>query len=114
MRQAGVKSGWASEDLLADFNIDINKLAEGDADTLKAFDQLGPKIQQRISNAMDAAGDEVADSTKESMLKAFTSYSDAADEFDELIGPMHEQLMATMSPYASSIPEEFKNYFNQG
>ena len=114
MLQAGVKSGWASEDLLADFNIDINKLAEGDADTLKAFDQLGPKIQQRISNAMDAAGDEVADSTKESMLKAFTSYSDAADEFDELIGPMHEQLMATMSPYASSIPEEFKKYFNQG
>ena len=111
---AGIKQGWASEDLLKDFNINISKLAEGDEATLQKFDQLGPKIQQRINNTMESAGDKIKDSTKESMLNAFTGYSEASDELDELINPMYEQLMTKMGTKSAQIPEEFRTYFNQG
>ena len=112
--QQGVKDGWASEDLLSDFGIEIGKLAEGDSATLQKFDELGPKIQQRINNSMSAAGDDIGEATKNSMLNAFTGYSDAADELDELITPIYDHMLAKMGPITSQIPDEFRTYFNQG
>lgn len=112
--QDGIKEGWATEDLLKDFNIDIGKLAEGDEETLRKFEQFGPKIQQRISSSMDTAGDDIKDSTKNAMSKALSGYGEAVDELDELITPTYEYLMASTTKYATSIPTEFKKYFNQG
>ena len=110
----GIKDGWAQEDLLEDFNINLAKLAEGDEETLSKFDALAPKIQQRISDSMDAAGDELKDSAKNNMLDALSGYSEASEELDELITPTYEYLLATTSEYASAIPTEFKKYFNEG
>ena len=114
MLQKGIKEGWATDDLLADFNIDIGKLAEGDEATLNKFNQFGPKIQQRINDSMDSAGDSIKEHTKNTMLDAFSGYSDAVDELDELITPTYNALLAATSETASSIPSEFKKYFNEG
>ena len=112
--QQGIREGWAEEDLLKDFNIDIAKLAEGDEATLKKFDELGPKIQQRINNSMDAAGDDISEGVKNKITNAFTGYSDAAEELDELVTPTYEYLLASTTDYATTIPSEFRKYFNQG
>ena len=113
--QEGVADGWADSQALKDeFNLDINDLAAGNEEALQIFDQLGPKIQQRINDSMDSAGDDIKESTKNSMLEAFSGYSDASEELDELITPTYNYLLASSSQYASKIPTEFKKYFNQG
>lgn len=114
--KAGINSGWAKEDLLSGFNIDIEELAKGSDEAIKAFEQnIGP-IKSQINAAMDAAGDDIKDKTKESMMDAFSGYSEAAESLDELITPMYEQLSAKMSqsPLVTHIPDEMKTYFNQG
>ena len=114
--QEGIRKGWATEDLLSDFNIDIEQLAKGDDAAIQAFEQNMGKIQSRISSTMDAAGDDIKDKTKTKMADAFSGYKEASDELDELITPMYEQMSAKMSqsPLVTQIPDEMKTYFNQG
>ena len=114
--QEGIRKGWATKDLLSDFNIDIEQLAKGDNAAIQAFEQNMGKIQSRISSTMDAAGDDIKDKTKEKMTNAFSGYKEASDELDELITPMYEQMSAKMSqsPLVTQIPDEMRTYFNQG
>ena len=114
--QEGIRKGWATEDLLSDFNIDIEQLAKGDDAAIQAFEQNMGKIQSRISSTMDAAGDDIKDKTKQKMTDAFSGYKEASDELDELITPMYEQMSAKMSqsPLVTQIPDEMRTYFNQG
>ena len=109
----GVKEGWLSEDALSDFNIKIDDLAQGTDSAISAFEQNYDKIKARISSEMDSAGDELKDSTKESMLNAFSGYNEAADELDELITPLYEQTLAKVGKDIQ-VPSEFKSFLNQG
>ena len=109
----GVKEGWISEDALSDFDIKIDDLAKGTDSAVSAFEQNYDKAKARISSKMDSAGDELKDSTKESMLNAFSGYNEAADKLDELITPLYEQTLAKVGKEIS-IPAEFKSFLNQG
>ena len=109
----GVKEGWISEDALSDFDIKIDDLAKGTDDAVSAFEQNYDKVKARISSKMDSAGDELKDSTKESMLDAFSGYNEAADDLDELITPLYEQTLAKVGKEIQ-VPAEFKSFLNQG
>ena len=111
--QTGIEEGWAKEDILADFNIDIADLVKGSNDAVQAFEQNYDQIKARVSNKMDSAGDELKDKTKESMLNAFSGYNEASDELNELITPLYEQQLARIGK-SLELPNEFKSSFNQG
>lgn len=111
--QAGIKEGWAKEDILKDFNISADDLTKGNENAIRAFEQNYDKIKARISSTMDSAGDELKDKTKESMLDAFSGYNEASDELDELITPLYEQQLARIGKKLE-LPSEFKSSFNQG
>lgn len=112
-----LQEDWLKDkSILSDFGINPDDLAKGNDKAVKAFTDNFSKIQSRINSAMDAAGDDIKDKTKESMSDAFSGFSSASDELDELINPMYEQMSVKMaqSPLYSQIPEEMRTYFNQG
>ena len=101
---------------IGDLGIDLSQLAQGNAIEVDKFIKDYDKIRQRVNSAMEEAGDEWKEKSKESIAEGFSSFDDASEELDELVGPLYDSIVtyASQSAQFQDLAPELKQGFLQG
>ena len=78
--------------------IDLDALSNGSISAFNSFRQNFDVIKHRISLAMDDAGEEWSERSRNAIIEGLSGFSEASNELDTLVQPMYEM----MSTYATS------------
>ena len=104
--------GFDVEQILSQYQINLNKLQAGEQSEINKFVQNQKQIETTISNSLSNLGGEMEDS----LINSFSQLGEATDEFEEAIQPIYENLLTYIgqSPLIEKIPTEFTAAINAG
>ena len=97
------------------FGVDLNAIENGSLEAATVFGKNLDKIKTMASAKFTELGDKISEDSVKSFDKAFSGYSTASDNLEEIISPTYDLLSKRFSQTSAfkDIPDELREYFNE-